>query len=82
VHSRGPRTEIVVADNGPGVQAGITPIAGIGIGLGNLRERLGLLYGSSAELQVDSSAIGNGTTVRILLPGLVAVTAIPEPVAG
>jgi sensor histidine kinase YesM len=71
VRNCGAHTEIVVSDDGPGMHvepAGAS--AGTGIGLGNLRQRLGLLYGASAELLVEPRSAGRGTVVRISLPSL------------
>lgn len=82
VRDRGAYTEITVADDGPGVQTGAGTASGTGIGLGNLRERLRLQYGTNAELAVNSPATGIGTSVRILLPSPVPSAAVQEFVAG
>lgn len=60
--------EILVSDDGPGLDAGSTATAGAGIGLGNLRERLALMYGSRASLDLGAARSGRGTVVRIALP--------------
>ncbi|MFL6694538.1 MAG: sensor histidine kinase, partial [Ramlibacter sp.] len=43
------------------------PTSGTGIGLQNIRERLGMLYGGKAHLSLMSDS-GTGTTVRIAVP--------------
>jgi len=42
--ARGSMLELVVADDGPGIQGGAAPGAGRGVGLRNTRERLAVLY--------------------------------------
>jgi two-component system LytT family sensor kinase len=54
---------LTVADDGPG----LAPGAREGIGLGNLRERLRVLYGAEQSLQAKSGASG-GAVVTIVLP--------------
>jgi signal transduction histidine kinase len=66
VESDSALAEITVSDDGPGPGAAVTP--GAGIGLGNLRERLELMYGPAASLRVNAGPSGKGTTVRITLP--------------
>jgi two-component system, LytTR family, sensor kinase len=65
---------IEVEDDGvgiatPGSEAGewSTSQNGTGIGMANVRERLNVLYGDAAHIEVESQP-GSGTTVRILLP--------------
>jgi signal transduction histidine kinase len=60
--------EILVSDDGPGLGATSAGAAGTGIGLGNLRERLELLYGAAARLSVGAGEGGRGTVVRIFVP--------------
>ncbi|MBV8810785.1 MAG: histidine kinase, partial [Acidobacteriaceae bacterium] len=58
---------VAVEDTGVGFERSQTrPQGGTGLGLENVRRRLTLCYGSSAELQVQSS--GAGTTVSFLVP--------------
>ncbi|HEY6987902.1 MAG TPA: histidine kinase [Bryobacteraceae bacterium] len=59
-----------VEDTGVGfAAAGGNPQEGTGLGLENVRRRLALYYGPSAELTIRSSA--DGTTVSFLIPILV-----------
>ena len=44
---RGSMLELVVADDGPGLNTGAAPGAGRGVGLRNSRERLAVLYGDN-----------------------------------
>lgn len=60
------RVEIEVADDGVGFVPGEGERLS-GIGLANVRERLRVLYGSAAELRIESRA-GAGTLVKIKLP--------------
>ena len=57
---------LTVTDDGPGVGAR-TSQPGTGTGLSNTRERLAQLYGSAADLRVDSGPAG-GTTVTVRIP--------------
>ncbi len=66
---------VTVADTGLGF--GKADTAGTGIGLSNIRERLALLYGGKASLNITETA-GGGTTATITVP-YVARTE-PEPV--
>ncbi len=45
--ARGSMLELVVADDGPGLNNGAAPGAGRGVGLRNTRERLAVLYGDN-----------------------------------
>lgn len=56
---------VTVADTGLGFGKAAT--AGTGIGLSNIRERLALLYGGKASLNVTETA-GGGTSVTITVP--------------
>jgi sensor histidine kinase YesM len=55
--------QVDVRDNG----AGFDPRAGDGVGLANIRERLRLLYGSAAELVIETPSDG-GALTSIRLP--------------
>jgi two-component system LytT family sensor kinase len=72
---------IEVEDDGVGMAATqlgeskSTP--GAGIGMANISERLQVLYGDTARMTIDSNE-GKGTLVRIRLPLLQAMGAIPE----
>lgn len=62
--------ELEVEDNGVGIQPAAMAegaAAGHGIGLTNVRERLSVLYGDAADLEIHSQP-GHGTRVRIVLP--------------
>ena len=78
---RGERVMIEVEDDGVGMAA--TQVAqstssrGTGIGMANVSERLEVLYGDSARMTIDSHE-GKGTLVRIRLPLLQAMGAVPE----
>jgi two-component sensor histidine kinase len=58
-----------VRDDGPGLP-GTRAIDGDGVGLANVRARLGALHGALAELRVESvpAEVGGGTRATILLP--------------
>ncbi|TAN23507.1 MAG: sensor histidine kinase [Acidobacteria bacterium] len=62
--------ELEVEDNGVGLQTG-PPVAtsepGHGIGLANVRERLRVLYGDTAQMEIRSRP-EEGTLVRFVLP--------------
>ena len=65
-------TTIEVVDNGLGITtrpAAPGDLAG-GIGLRNVRERLTVIYGSSAQLTLESTT-GRGTCARIDIPDLI-----------
>ena len=64
--SDGGRTEIVVSDNGPGLGDDAAPQEGYG--LGNVRKRLSLLYGESADLSIRNRPTG-GVQVSLTMPG-------------
>jgi sensor histidine kinase YesM len=61
----GGRFEIVVADTGAGLEGAGIP--GSGIGLANIRERLALLYGDRAALELEENE-PRGFLARIVLP--------------
>jgi two-component system LytT family sensor kinase len=75
------RLIIEVEDNGVGMAAAQLTDArntrGTGIGMANISERLEMLYGNTARMSVDSDP-GKGTLVRIRLPLLQAMGAVPE----
>jgi two-component system LytT family sensor kinase len=69
---------VEVEDDGVGMaatQPGTT--RGAGIGMANISERLQVLYGDTAHMTIDSGE-EKGTLVRIRLPLLQAMGAIPE----
>ncbi len=72
---------IEVEDDGVGMAATqvveSTSSRGTGIGMANISERLLVLYGDSARMTIDSHE-GKGTLVRIRLPLLQAIGAVPE----
>jgi two-component system LytT family sensor kinase len=61
------RLVIEVEDDGVGISAVSTDGDSTGIGLANVQERLKVLYGDSAVMEMESKS-GAGTTVRIVLP--------------
>jgi two-component system LytT family sensor kinase len=75
------RLVIEVEDDGVGMAA-TQPLEsgstrGSGIGMANISERLQVLYGDTALMTIDSRE-GKGTLVRIRLPLLQAMGAVPE----
>jgi two-component system LytT family sensor kinase len=72
---------IEVEDNGVGMAAtqpsDSRATRGAGIGMANISERLQMLYGDTARMTIDSGE-GKGTLVRIRLPLLQAMGAVPE----
>ena len=58
---------VTVADTGAGIDGGGAP--GQGIGLANIRERLGLLYGSHASLDLAEN-VPRGFVARMALPAM------------
>jgi two-component system LytT family sensor kinase len=69
---------IEVEDDGVGMAATqLVESRGAGIGMANISERLQVLYGDTARMTIDSHE-GKGTLVRIRLPLLQAMGAIPE----
>ncbi len=63
----GSEIEISVSDTGPGFENLANAGDGSGVGLRNLRERLILIYGNAARLEIDSRT-GAGARVRITVP--------------
>jgi LytS/YehU family sensor histidine kinase len=61
---------LVVADDGPGLPAGFDLASTGGIGLANVRARLGQLYGEQARLSVTGGVASHGGGVRaeLVLP--------------
>ena len=66
----GDRVVLAVADNGIGVST-VQPKGSTGLGLANLRDRLGALYGPLARLTIEDKE--PGTKVTITLPAGAAV---------
>lgn len=58
---------IEVEDDGVGIDATASRDSGTGIGLANVQERLKVLYGNAARVELDSNQ-NVGTVVRIILP--------------
>ena len=68
---------IEVEDNGVGMSVQRKEgTNGTGIGMANVAERLQVLYGNAAQMTIDSTQ-GKGTLVKISLPVLESVGAIP-----
>jgi len=71
---------IEVEDDGVGMAAASLAQAnarGTGIGMANIAERLEVLYGNAARMTVESHE-GKGTMVRLRLPRLQSMGAVPE----
>ncbi len=67
---------IDVIDNGVGVSSReASQVKGTGIGLRNVNERLGVIYGANYQLQLDSLP-GEGTCARVVIPELVVPSRI------
>ena len=58
---------IEVEDDGVGMGSGSSDAGSTGIGLANVQERLHVLYGDTALMEMESKG-GTGTTVRLVLP--------------
>lgn len=56
-----------VTDNGVGLDAAASSRSGRGIGLSNVRDRLGILYGDDDRLRLYENATG-GTTAELVVP--------------
>jgi len=66
------RLLVEVEDDGVGMAPGRSPAGyiarpGTGIGMKNVRERMHVLYGDSAEVEIESRP-GRGTKVKLLMP--------------
>jgi Histidine kinase/Histidine kinase-, DNA gyrase B-, and HSP90-like ATPase len=70
---------VTVADTGIGFDANNRATSGTGLGLANIRERLELLYGSAARLEIEANQ-PRGTRVTLTIP-YVAMAARAEPAA-
>jgi len=70
----GPSGELLVADTGAGIDE--TPVPGTGIGLVNIRERLALLYGDRATLELGENE-PRGFRARIALPREAMPSSVP-----
>ena len=70
----GGRIEVSVADTGAGLEG--IQIAGTGIGLANVRERLALLYDERAALELEENA-PRGFLARIVLPREAPASTVP-----
>jgi signal transduction histidine kinase len=57
-----------VSDDGAGLPAGFDPASSTGLGIGNTRARLALLYGDRASVRLGPGRDGRGTTAEITLP--------------
>ncbi len=63
---------IEVEDDGVGMpRSGSSASSGTGIGMLNVTERLQVVYGDAAEINIESQP-GRGTLVRLVLPMLQA----------
>jgi signal transduction histidine kinase len=73
----GEQVSIRISDTGAGLNESAPRKPGGGVGLSNLRERLGSLYGSAAKVELLENQ-PCGMTVRLLLPLNVSPTSIPS----
>jgi sensor histidine kinase YesM len=68
---------VQVSDTGAGLNESARPKPGGGVGLSNLRERLGTLYGGSARVELLENQ-PSGMTVRLMLPMNASPISIPS----
>lgn len=73
----GKHVSIRISDTGAGLNESAPRKPGGGVGLSNLRERLGSLYGGAAKVELLENQ-PCGMTVRLLLPLNVSPTSIPS----
>jgi signal transduction histidine kinase len=73
----GEHVSIRISDTGAGLNESAPRKPGGGVGLSNLRERLGSLYGGAAKVELLENQ-PCGMTVRLLLPLNVSPTSIPS----
>jgi len=75
------RLIIEVEDDGVGMGGAhleqSSSLAGMGIGMANISERLQVLYGETARMTIDSHE-GKGTLIRIRLPLVESASSVPE----
>ena len=62
------RLELRVTDNGVGLPPTPQDAGAAGLGVGNTRARLALLYGARASVRLGAGAGGRGTTAELVLP--------------
>lgn len=67
VRMLGQQVELIIQDDGEGSDQSEVSLLQGGIGLGNVKKRLELLYGQAANLSIDTQ-VGKGFSVSILLP--------------
>jgi two-component system LytT family sensor kinase len=67
---RGGRLQIEVEDDGVGIPEGVLPVVfQAGIGIGNVHERLSVLFGNDFQMTIENRT-GGGTRIRIQIPEL------------
>lgn len=59
--------DILIRDNGPGVNQERTSPRNTGIGLANLTQRISLIYGNEGRIKIDTNMAG-GTDISIFIP--------------
>ena len=75
IHKDAQTLVISVEDDGPGLAQNL--VNSVGVGLGNSRDRLSALYGSTAQLNIGLRSEGGGFAVVIRMPFRHAVIARP-----
>ncbi len=67
---RGGRLQIEVEDDGVGIPENVLPVVfQAGIGIGNVHERLSVLFGNDFQMTIENRS-GGGTRIRIQIPEL------------
>ena len=67
-HAAEGRLELRVTDNGVGLPPAFDGDGAPGLGLGNARARLALLYGPQSSVQLSAGLGGRGTTASLVMP--------------
>ncbi len=66
------RLVLRVSDSGPGRKVDHNAIPGLGLGLANIKARLGQLYGTDQSVEMEQAADGGGTHLTISIPFKIA----------
>jgi LytS/YehU family sensor histidine kinase len=78
----GGRLELRVSDNGVGLPPTPDREGASGVGVGNARARLALLYGAESSVRLGAGIGGRGTTAELVLPLARYTPAGSAPAAG